>query len=177
MPYYPHQNTGQQKVSCPQWQGLLLVQEKNCFWILNWYRKRTARNEKHRHGGAVSGRDRLSREKGTETFCFEKKKKSSHKNWLPKTQINKVTYMFSQLTMGVMLIRGVNVHFTTRDMQSFEAGLTCYVALTWVLRMFLGLLVVQCCTMLWTEGVFDKSSSNSENWSNSQHSCLVGFKM
>ena len=49
-------------------------------------------------------------------------KKNSHKNWLPKTQINKVTYMFSQLTMGVMLIRGVNVHFTTRDVQSCDAG-------------------------------------------------------
>ena len=30
--------------------------------------------------------------------------------------------MFSQLTMGVMLIRGVNVHFTTRDVQSCDAG-------------------------------------------------------
>ena len=74
-----------------------------------------------------------------------KRKKSSHKNWLPKTQINKVTYMFSQLTMGVMLIRGVNVHFTTRDVQSCDAGAVALLSPAHVLG-------AGGCTVLWTEG-------------------------
>ena len=68
--------------------------------------------------------------------------------------------MFSQLTMGVMLIRGVNVHFTARDVQSCEAGADLLYSVDLSPTHVLG---ASGCTMLWTEGVFDKSSSNSEN--------------
>jgi len=68
--------------------------------------------------------------------------------------------MFNQLTMGVevvhncicadMLIRGVNVHFTTRDVQSCDAGavaLLCSVDLSPA-----DVLGAGGCTVLWTEG-------------------------